>query len=112
MAESGQAEARLRFTIPVFFDRDKAVPAKLQWRLGADRLEVVNAGGATSRIISVELRAADGRVVPLERNALRYVQGNSSIAWGLDNGCALGPVTITAQIDGQTAHAQASPTCG
>ena len=112
MAESGQAEARLRFTIPVFFDRDKAVPAKLQWRLGADRLEVVNAGGATSRIISVELRAGDGRVVPLERNALRYVQGNSSIAWGLDNGCALGPVTITAQIDGQTAHAQASPTCG
>jgi len=112
MAQSGQAEARLRFTIPVFFDRDKAAPAQLSWRIGANKLELVNAGGATARVLAVEAKTAAGQPVALERNSLRYVQGGSTIAWSLANGCALGPVTITAQVDGQTAHAQAAPACG
>ncbi|MCA1660997.1 MAG: fimbria/pilus periplasmic chaperone [Novosphingobium sp.] len=112
MAQSGQAEARLRFTIPVFFDRDKAAPAQLSWRVGPDRVELANSGGATSRIVAIEVKTAAGQPVPVERNSLRYVQGGSAIAWPLTKGCALGPVTITAQVDGQTAHVQASPGCG
>ena len=112
MAQSGSAEARLRFTIPVFLDRDTATPAQLGWRVGADEIKVSNAGGATARIVTIEVRTAAGRIVPVERNSLRYVQGSSAIAWPLANACALGPVTISAQVDGRTADAQASPTCG
>jgi len=111
MAQSGQAEARIRFTLPVFLDRDKAAPAQLTWRVGPDRVEVANAGGSTSRIVSIEVKTAAGKVVPVEHNSLRYVQGSSAIAWPLADGCALGPVTITAQVDGQTANVQAAPNC-
>lgn len=112
MAQAGSAEARLRFTIPVFLDRDTATPAQLGWKVGADRVEVSNAGGSTARIVTIEVKTAAGKIVPVERNSLRYVQGSSAIAWPLANACTLGPVTITAQIDGRTANAQASPTCG
>ena len=112
MAQSGQAEARLRFTIPVFFDRDTAAPAQLAWRVAADRIEVVNSGGSTARILKIEVKTAAGRVVPVGRNSLRYVQGDSAISWDLPNGCSLGPVTIAVQVDGKTADVQASPACG
>ena len=112
LAQSGSAEARLRFTIPVFLDRDTAAPAQLGWRVGPDKIEVSNSGGSTARIVAIEVKTAAGKIVPVERNSLRYVQGSSAIAWPLANACALGPVTITAQVDGRTADAQASPTCG
>jgi fimbrial chaperone protein len=111
LARSGEAEARLRFTIPVFLDRNQAAPARLTWRIGQDQIEVVNSGGATVRILTIEAKTATGQVIPVQRNSLRYVQGDSAIAWPISNGCALGPVTITAQIDGQTANVQASTTC-
>lgn len=111
LTRAGEAEARIRFTLPVFFDRDKASPASLSWRVSADRIEVANAGGSTARIVSIEVKTAGGRIVPVQRNALRYVQGNSAIAWPLADGCSLGAVTITAQIDGQTANVQAPPPC-
>ena len=111
LARAGEAEARIRFTLPVFFDRDKAVPASLSWRVAANRIEVANSGGATARIVSIEVKTAGGKIVPLQRNSLRYVQGNSAIAWPLADGCALGAVSITAQIDGQTANVQAPPAC-
>lgn len=112
LAQSGEAEARLRFTIPVFLDRDKDLPAQLAWRLLGDRLEVANSGGLTARIVGIEVKTAAGRAVGVERNSLRYVQGKTTISWPLTGGCALGPVTVTAQIDGRTADAQVSPTCG
>ncbi len=112
LAQSGSAEARLRFTIPVFLDRDTAAPAQLDWHVGADKVEVRNGGGSTARIVTIEVKTAAGKAVPIERNSLRYVLGSSAIAWPLANACALGPVTITAQVDGKTANAQASPTCG
>lgn len=111
LAQSGAAEARIRFTLPVFFDRDKAAPASLSWRVAADRIEVSNGGGSTARIVSIEVKTAAGNAVPMQRNSLRYVHGNSTIAWPLADGCSLGAVTITAQIDGQTAHVQAPPPC-
>ena len=112
MAQSGQAEARLRFTVPVFFDRDKAAPARLEWRVAADRIEASNSGGATARIVSIEAMGVGGKAVEVQRNSLRYVQGGATIAWPVANGCALGPVTITAQVDGQTINVQATPACG
>lgn len=111
LTRAGEAEARIRFTVPVFFDRDKAAPANLSWRVTGDRVEVANAGGATARIVSIEVKTAGGKVVPVQRNSLRYVLGNSIIAWPVPNGCSLGPVTITAQVDGQTANVQATPAC-
>lgn len=111
LARAGEAEARIRFTLPVFFDRDKAAPASLSWRVAADRIEVANTGGSTARIVSIEVKTAGGKIVPVQRNSLRYVQGNSAIAWPLADGCSLGAVTITAQIDGQSANVQAPPTC-
>jgi fimbrial chaperone protein len=112
LTKSGEAEARLRFTIPVFLDRDTAAPAAFAWRLAGNRLELANSGGLTARVLGVELKTAAGAALALERNSLRYVLGGSTISWGLANGCVTGPVTVTAQIDGQTANAQVSPTCG
>jgi fimbrial chaperone protein len=109
--ESGTAEARLRFTIPVFLDRDTAKPAQLDWRLGPNGLEATNSGGATARIVSLEVKTPAGQAIPVERNSLRYVQGGAAIAWPIANPCSLGTVTVTAQVDGTTAHGTATPAC-
>ncbi len=110
--EGGTAETRIRFTVPVFVDRDTAGSPALAWRLADDKLEVVNSGGTTARIVSLEVKAASGTDVTVGHNTLRYVQGNSTIAWPIGKGCSLGTVTITAQIDGQTVDAQPQTTCG
>lgn len=111
-ARPGQALTRIRFTLPVFVDRDKAQPAKFAWRVANDRIELANTGGATARVLDLEVKTADGRIVPVERNALRYVLGNSTITWPLGNGCSLGPVRVTAQIDGQAVDGLAASACG
>lgn len=111
-ARPGQALTRIRFTLPVFVDREKAQPASFAWRIANDRIELANTGGATARVLEVQVKTADGRIVPVERNALRYVHGNSTIAWPLGNGCSLGPVRVTAQIDGQAVDGVAAPACG
>ena len=112
LARPGQALTRIRFTLPVFVDRDKAQPAAFAWRIARDRLELVNSGGSTARVIDLEVKTSDGRIIPVERNSLRYVLGNSSIAWPLGNGCSLGPVRVTAQIDGQAVDGLAASACG
>lgn len=112
LARPGQALTRIRFTLPVFVDRDKAQPAAFDWRIAKDRIELVNNGGATARVLDLQVKTADGRVIPVERNAMRYVLGNSTIAWPLGNGCSLGPVRVTAQIDGQAVDGVAASACG
>lgn len=111
-ARPGQALTRIRFTLPVFVDREKAQPAAFAWRIAEDRIELANTGGATARVLEVQVMTADGRIVPVERNALRYVLGNSTITWPLGNGCSLGPVRVTAQIDGQAVDGVAASACG
>ncbi len=111
LAKSGQAEARLRFTIPVFLDRDKAQPTQLTWRLAGGRIEASNAGGMTARIFDLQARSGDGRALKVDRNTVRYVLASSTISWPVAGSCASGPVTIAAQVDGQTYNAQVSPTC-
>jgi len=111
-ARPGQAQTRIRFTVPVFVDRDKAEAAQFAWRLTKEGLELANTGGLTARILDISVKTADGRAVAVERNALRYVQGKSTIAWPLGNGCALGQVRVTAQIDGESVDGTASPACG
>jgi fimbrial chaperone protein len=111
-AEGGRAETRIRFTLPVFVDRDTAATPALAWRLADDKLEVVNSGGATARIVSLAVKMANGKDVTVGRNVLRYVHGNSTIAWPIGKGCSLGAVTITAQVEGQTVDAQPQTTCG
>lgn len=111
-AEGGRAETRIRFTVPVFVDRDTAASPALAWRLADDKLEVVNSGGSTARIVNLTVKAANGTDVTVGHNTLRYVQGNSTIAWPIGKGCSLGAVTITAQIDGQAVDAQPQNACG
>lgn len=112
MAVSGQAEARLRFTLPVFFDRDTATPAALAWSVTPAGVQVTNSGGATARLMPLEATTASGAPVKLERNSLRYVQPGSTLVWPVAGACALGPVTIAVPVDGRTVHAQAAPICG
>lgn len=111
-ARPGVAQTRVRFAIPVFVDRDRAAPAALAWRLTDSNLELVNKGGATARIVRIDVKSADGRSVEVEQNSLRYVFGESSIAWPIGRGCALGKVHVTAQIDGQAVDAVPVPACG
>lgn len=111
-ARAGVAQTRVRFAIPVFVDRDKAPPARFAWRLTEGNLELENSGGAAARIVQIEVKGADGRIVPVEQNALRYVLGSSTIAWPIGNGCSLGKVTVTAQIDGHTVDGEPVPACG
>ncbi len=111
-ARAGAAEARIRFTVPMFLDRTKSTPAELTWQIGANGIELANTGGATARIMQLDVKTASGTAVPVERNSLRYVLGGSSIAWPVENACSLGPVTVTVSIDGRTVDAQPRSTCG
>ena len=110
-ARAGAAEARIRFAVPMFLDRTKTAPAQLDWRIGANGIELTNTGGATARILQLDVKTANGTQVPVERNSLRYVLGNSTIAWPMENACSLGPVTVTVSIDGRTVDAQPRSTC-
>lgn len=107
----GTMQTRIRFTLPVFVDREMAAPAAFSWRIVNDRIELSNSGGATARVVNIEVKDQGGRAVAVERNALRYILGNSTISWPLRDGCSLGPVRVTAQIDGQAIDAVAAPTC-
>lgn len=111
-ALAGAAEARIRFTVPMFLDRSKSAPAQFDWRIGANGIELANTGGSTARVMQLEVKTASGTLVPVERNALRYVLGNSTIAWPVENACSMGPVTVTVSIDGRTVDAQPRSTCG
>jgi fimbrial chaperone protein len=111
-ARAGAAEARIRFTVPMFLDRTKSAPAQLDWRMGASGVELVNSGGMTARVLQLEVKTASGAPVPIERNSLRYVLGGSTITWPVENACSLGNVTVTASIDGRTVDAQPRSTCG
>lgn len=111
LEKNGEAEARIRFSLPVFLDRSKAAPTQLDWRIGANGIELANTGGATARIVQIEVKTAAGTPVPVERNTLRYVLGNSTIAWPLGNACSIGPVKVTASIDGRTVDAEPRSTC-
>ena len=111
-ARPGVAQTRVRFAIPVFVDRDKAAPAVFAWRLTDGNLELANTGGAAARVVQIAVKRADGRIVPVEQNSLRYVHGASTIAWPIGKGCSLGKVRITAEIDGRTVDAEPVPACG
>ena len=109
--QSGQAATRIRFTLPVFVDRDTTSAPSLAWRLKDDRLELANTGGATARIAGVAVKTLGGKDVELGENTLRYVHGSSTIAWPIGGGCSLGAVKIVAQIDGQAVDAQPVSAC-
>jgi fimbrial chaperone protein len=111
LAHSGTAEARIRFNVPVFIDRDKAVPESLAWTIGPDGLTAMNSGGATAKIVRIDAKKANGAPIELQRNSLRYVMGGSAIFWPVANACSLGPVTITVQMDGRTVDATPRTTC-
>ncbi|ANY19003.1 hypothetical protein A6F68_00468 [Tsuneonella dongtanensis] len=109
--KAGQAATRIRFSLPVFVDRDTATAPSFAWKLKDDRLELANSGGATARIVNLAVKTLGGEDVQLGENSLRYVHGNSTITWPIGRGCSLGAVKIVAQIDGQTVDAQPIASC-
>ncbi|MEO0063015.1 MAG: hypothetical protein RLZZ08_1575 [Pseudomonadota bacterium] len=111
LERAGEAEARIRFTLPLFIDRDQATPGAIAWTVDGQGLHAHNGGGQTQRIVGLKLATAAGAEIALQKNGLRYVQGGSAIAWPIDGACPAGPVTITANIDGGTVSAQAVPSC-
>lgn len=111
LERAGEAQARIRFTLPLFLDRDQAASADLGWSLDAAGLHARNAGGQTVRIVGLTLQDATGAEIELEKNSLRYVQGGSTIHWPLTGPCPAGPVTVSANFDGRTVNAQVSPSC-
>lgn len=111
LERAGEAQARIRFTLPLFLDRDQAAPADLAWTMDASGLHARNAGGQTARIISLSAKDSAGAEIPLEKNSLRYVQGGSAITWPLGGPCQTGPITVSANFDGRTVSAQATSSC-
>ena len=109
--KAGQAATRIRFSLPVFVDRDTAAAPSFAWKLKDDRIELANTGGATARIVNVAVTTLGGNDVKLGENSLRYVHGNSTISWPIGGGCSLGTVKIVAQIDGQAVDAQPTSAC-
>lgn len=108
---AGEAQARIRFTIPLLIDRDKAAPAQPQWAIDAGGLKLANAGGQTIRVAGIELTDATGTKVDAPLSGLRYAHGGSTITWPLGGICPAGPVQVTANIDGTSVNAQASSSC-
>lgn len=108
----GSATARLRFTIPLFLDRDIASAPQLDWAFGPDGLTARNMGGQTVKIVNLSARDASGQAVNVDRNGLRYLLGGSAINWPLAGACPTGPVAVSVLIDGEPVDVQAASRCG
>lgn len=111
LERAGEAQARIRFTLPLFLDRDLSAPADLGWTVDAAGLHARNVGGQTVRIIGLTLNDSAGADIPLDKNGLRYVQGGSTINWPLTGPCPTGLVTVSANFDGRTVSAQVPSSC-
>lgn len=112
LLRGGEAQARIRFTIPMFIDRATAQPANLAWSVGSNGLTAKNSGGQTVRMVNLSLKNAQGQPIPVEMGGLNYIQGDSTLNWPMPNGCPNGPISISGMIDSQTIDAQVQNTCG
>ncbi len=108
----GEFTPRLRFTLPLFVDRQTAQPAQLAWQVAGNKLLLDNAGGQTVRIAAVAMNDGTGETLPLDRSGLRYVMGSTSAEWTIGTGCPSGPIEIAALVDGEETRVQAQPNCG
>ncbi|MGB7373533.1 fimbrial biogenesis chaperone [Pontixanthobacter sp.] len=111
LMRAGEAQARIRFTIPMFFDRASAAPVKMGWTFGPDGLRAENSGEQTARMVNVSVTTAGGQPVPVDITGLHYIHGGSALQWPLEGPCTSGPITVTALIDGEEVNAQATNTC-
>ncbi|MXO91405.1 fimbrial biogenesis chaperone [Pontixanthobacter aquaemixtae] len=112
LLRGGEAQARIRFTIPMFIDRETAQPAQIAWSIGSDGLTATNSGQQTARMVNLSLTDAAGQPVTAETGGLHYIHGGSSRSWTIPGGCPTGPVTVSASIDNQVVNVQATNTCG
>ena len=112
LLRGGEAQARIRFTIPMFIDRATAQPANIAWSVGSDGLTATNSGQQTARLVNLSLKDAQGQPIPVETGGLHYIQGGSTLNWVMPGGCPTGAVTISAMIDSQVIDVPAANTCG
>ena len=112
LLRGGEAQARIRFTIPMFIDRATAAPANVAWSIGSNGLTATNSGGQTARMVNLSLTDAAGQPVAVEAGGLNYIQGGSALNWPMPDGCPTGPIRVSASIDGQQVDVQAQSTCG
>lgn len=112
LLRGGEAQARIRFTIPMFIDRATASPANISWSVGEDGLTATNSGGQTARMVNLSLTDAQGQPLSVETGGLNYIHGGSTMVWPMPNGCPAGPIRVTASIDSQLVDVPAPKTCG
>ncbi len=112
LLRGGEAQARIRFTIPMFIDRATAKPASVAWSIGSDGLTATNSGEQTARMVNLSLKNAQGQPIPVETGGLNYIQGGSTLKWAMPGGCPTGPIRVSASIDGENVDVQAQNTCG
>ena len=111
LEKAGQAMTRIRFTIPMFVDREISSPASLAWFIEGNELRVANSGQQTVRMVNLSLNDSSGLELPVDGVSLHYVHGDSWMAWNLPDGCPTSPVTVSASIDGEPFDAQVSVDC-
>ncbi len=97
--EASAAKTRLRFLVPMFLDRARAMPSELAWQQSNFGLEVMNRGGRTARIAWIKPLDSAGQVVALENNSLRYIQTGNSTAWSGPSLCQRKVTHALANID-------------
>ncbi|NMW32646.1 molecular chaperone [Altererythrobacter sp. RZ02] len=112
LMRSGEAQARIRFTIPMFLDRASATPVNMAWSIGPEGLRATNSGQQTARMVNLSLTKANGEPLGVDTSGLYYVHGGSEKVWEFPGACSAGPITITASIDDEEVNAQAINTCG
>ena len=110
-AEGGSAMTRIRFTIPLFLDRQTAAPGELAWSVTGNVLRVANRGQQSVRMVSLDLRNGVNAPVEIEGAALHYIHGGSWREWKLPAGCPAGPLTLEARIDGEVRSVPVPATC-
>ncbi|WP_411290261.1 molecular chaperone [Sphingorhabdus sp.] len=112
-SSESQTKTRLRFSVPLFVNRDTATAPKLEWQLRGRRLSIINNGGKTVKISGVTVLMPDQRRIEFKGSGTRYVLGNSRVVWEseLDTGCIAAAPTLIAVVDQQKINAIPSTTC-
>lgn len=108
---TSMSETRIRFTVPMFVDRATSTPASLAWSIAGNALTVQNSGQQTPRMVNLALTDASGGDIEVEGVSLHYIMGGSTLRWALPGGCPVGPVRLSATIDGEAVDAQVQPNC-
>lgn len=106
------AATRLRMTLPLFINRQRAEPPRLDARVANRAITVTNQGGATVKLVAVRVVNAKGTPQSLDMSNGEYVLGGSYKVYPLPEGfaCEQG-LRLTGSIDGKSFDAPVAAHC-